>query len=100
MADQTDPREYWNDPATTKIALELIAHTCDATVAMKAAGQDAYAVADVLLGNLAHLIATNFEADEDEDTISTIAWALNGKLKDARQKLPGIQAIMAKPGNA
>jgi len=69
-----DPRPYWNDPATRDIALKLIADAGGAVCAMRREGADA-------------------------ETIKDVAWALTGKLRDSRVKLPEIQAGMASLGS-
>ena len=83
----------WDDPKTRYVALKLIADTCDAHIAMAAAGLGSVAVLDVLLGNIAHHIATRFPEVTDKETIKRIAWALEGKIRDMRAGLPGYRAI-------
>lgn len=95
-----DLRPYWNDPAGKQAALDLIAAASGGVGNMLAAGFGPDAVLDVLCGTMAVLIEREFPADEDEETADTIAWAVKGKLRDARAQLPAVRAHLDAWGEA
>ncbi len=92
---EDDLRPYWNEPEAREAALKLIADAQVAIAAMKAAGENTEAVLDTLAGTVAHLIATDLDEAGDLQIVGKFAWALTGKIRDARKSLPNLRAQMA-----